>query len=76
MSEWTSEEMAEGLRSFSGTDTRERFYDACADRIEHLSSEISLLREALIEIRGNPEYMAAWNIVDRVRARVSTGLKQ
>ena len=53
MSEWTPEEMAEGLRSFSGTDARERFYEACAEAIESQPRELSLLLEALIEIRGN-----------------------
>ena len=41
MSEWTPEEMVEGLRSFSATDRRERFYEACAETIECLSSKIT-----------------------------------
>ena len=50
MSEWTPEEMVEGLRSFSATDRRERFYEACAETIERLSSENELFREALQNI--------------------------
>ena len=48
MSEWTPEEMAEGLRSFSGTDARERFYEACAEAIESQSCE-GKLKDAVIE---------------------------
>jgi len=39
MSEWTTEEQAEGLRSFSGTDARERFYEDCAMTIEGLDRD-------------------------------------
>ena len=34
MSEWTIDNMVEGLRSFGGTDARERFYEACASELE------------------------------------------
>lgn len=47
MSEWTTDDMIEGLRSFSGTDTRERFYEACAATIERLARDRKILRTAV-----------------------------
>ena len=40
MDEWNTDEQIEGLRSFSGTDTRERFYESCADSIVRLRSAL------------------------------------
>lgn len=47
MGEFTDSYLCEGLRSFGGTDTRERFYEAAANRIESLSAEVTGLRETL-----------------------------
>ena len=49
MSEWSIEEMCEGLRSFSGTDTRERFYEAIAAKLESQSTENRELRDTIVK---------------------------
>ena len=51
MSEWSRDDLIEGLRSFSGTDTRERFYEACAKEIEKASVEIMEDDNVFFEMR-------------------------
>ena len=47
MSEWTAKELAAALNELSGTDTREKFYEACAKKLKALDLENRQLKMAL-----------------------------
>ena len=79
MAEWSDESMCEGLRNFSGTDTRERFYEAVAARIEELTTEGTELRKCRDavgkyfhnDVQARNELLNTLDEIDRRLATVS-----